>query len=64
MLLSQLVEYIRCIESCIGAQLPGNDLQSLGECLDKELRFAGVCQGILAESLADLKSIHQDYYCR
>ena len=54
MLLAQLVQNISSIETSIRAELPRDDLQSLCEGLDKELRFACVRQGVLAQSLANL----------
>ena len=45
MLLSQLVENIRCIEPSIRAQLPGNDLQSLGKRLDERTAAVELVMG-------------------
>lgn len=53
-LLPELVEHICCVKAGVVAQLAGDDLQGLGVGLDEQLRLAAVCQGVLAQGLADL----------
>lgn len=54
MLLPEFVEHVRCIEARIVAELPGDDFQSLGVCVDEQLRFSRNAPGIVAQMPADL----------